>query len=224
VKNLIYKELKLSMHPVCWCFIFLFPLMVFIPGYPVAISYIYVMAAYPILFLGANKGQQSNDLLYSTLLPVRKKDIVLARIITVMIMQLIVSILVVALSPLAKYVLSLPALQNAAKVPGLSHSDIGTVVAFSLLTFGICDFIFFPIYYHKGRSIVASSLLTIFTFAILIVTFTIILPTIPGLSAVLQNNPWWLQIIFVVVALGISCLLHFGIYKVSSRLLEKVDM
>jgi len=40
------------------------------------IGFIYILSCYPILFLGANKGQQSNDLLYSTLLPIRKKDIV----------------------------------------------------------------------------------------------------------------------------------------------------
>ena len=80
MKALLYKEFKLAMHPVCYAFIFLFPLMILIPKFPTAVGYIYVLSSYPILFLGANKGQQSNDLLYSTLMPVRKKDIVIARI------------------------------------------------------------------------------------------------------------------------------------------------
>ena len=87
MKALIYKEFKLAMHPMCYLFIVLFPFMVLIPVYPLGISFIYILTCYPVLFLGANKGQQSNDLLYSTLLPVRKKDIVLARIITVLFMQ-----------------------------------------------------------------------------------------------------------------------------------------
>ena len=82
MKALIYKEFKLAMHPICYLFIVLFPFMVLIPIYPLGISFIYILTCYPVLFLGANKGQQSNDLLYSTLLPVRKKDIFLARIIT----------------------------------------------------------------------------------------------------------------------------------------------
>ena len=89
MKALIYKEMRLSMHPICYIFVALFPLMILIPSYPLGIGFIYILACYPILFLGANKGQQSNDLLYSTLLPVRKKDIVLARIITVIIITLI---------------------------------------------------------------------------------------------------------------------------------------
>ena len=89
MKALLYKEFKLAMHPLCYLFIFLFPLMILIPSYPIAVSFIYILSCYPVLFLGANKGQQSNDLLYSTLLPVRKKDIVLARIITVLVMQFV---------------------------------------------------------------------------------------------------------------------------------------
>ena len=74
MKALLYKELKLAMHPICYVFIALFPFMILIPSYPIAIGFLYVLTCYPILFLGANKGQQSNDLLYSTLLPIRKKD------------------------------------------------------------------------------------------------------------------------------------------------------
>ena len=101
MKALIYKELKLAMHPICYVFIVAFPFMILIPSYPIAIGFIYVLTCYPILFLGANKGQQSNDLLYSTLLPVRKKDIVLARIFTVILMQLGFILVMSALYPLA---------------------------------------------------------------------------------------------------------------------------
>ena len=87
MKALLYKEFKLAMHPICYVFLLAFPAMILIPNYPIGIGFIYLMSCYPILFLGANKGQQSNDLLFSTLMPVRKKDIVLARIITVLSLQ-----------------------------------------------------------------------------------------------------------------------------------------
>ena len=63
MKALLYKEFKLAMHPICYVFIAMFPLMILIPSYPIAIGFLYVLTCYPILFLGANKGQQSNDLL-----------------------------------------------------------------------------------------------------------------------------------------------------------------
>ena len=101
MKALLYKEFKLAMHPICYVFVFAFPLMILIPSYPIAIGFIYVLSCYPILFLGANKGQQSNDLLYSTLLPVRKKDIVLARILTIAIIQFTFMAVMSALLPIA---------------------------------------------------------------------------------------------------------------------------
>lgn len=56
MKALLYKEFKLAMHPICYIFIALFPLMMLIPSYPLGIGFIYILSCYPILFLGANKG------------------------------------------------------------------------------------------------------------------------------------------------------------------------
>ena len=95
MKSLLYKEFKLAMHPLIYVFIFLFPLMALIPTYPIVISFIYVCTCYPILFLGANKGQQSNDIYFSCLLPIRRKDIVKARLILLSIIQLVSIILVI---------------------------------------------------------------------------------------------------------------------------------
>ena len=104
MKALLFKELRLAMHPICYVFIVLFPFMILIPSYPLGIGFIYVLTCYPILFLGANKGQQSNDLLYSTLLPVRKKDIVMARIFTVIFMQVAFILVMTALYPVARII------------------------------------------------------------------------------------------------------------------------
>ena len=46
MKALLYKELKLAMHPICYVFIFAFPLMILIPSYPIAIGFLYVMPYY----------------------------------------------------------------------------------------------------------------------------------------------------------------------------------
>ena len=153
MKALLYKEFKLAMHPICWVFIFVFPLMILIPSYPLGIGFIYVLTCYPILFLGANKGQQSNDLLFSTLLPVRKKDIVLARMFTVIIMQFIFIAVLSALYPLAYFInSSLPA--DKASIPGIKLEGFLVLLGIALIGYAVADLIFFPIYYKKGRSIV----------------------------------------------------------------------
>ena len=184
MKALIYKELKLAMHPICYIFIFLFPLMILIPSYPLGIGFIYILTCYPILFLGANKGQQSNDLLYSTLLPVRKKDIVLARIFTVIFMQVIFILMTSALYPISYFIHEMikNSDPNSAYVPGLGLNSYVLLLAIAITGYAIADLIFFPIYYKNGRSIVMSTLFTIFGFVLYIGIFTIALPYIPGLE------------------------------------------
>lgn len=226
MKPLIYKELKLAMHPICYLFIILFPFMILIPSYPLGIGFIYVLTCYPILFLGANKGQQSNDLLYSTLLPVRKKDIVLARIITVILMQVTFILVMTALYPLARNIhaniMSSAEKPDSYVIPGLGLDSYVLVLAIAIIGYALADIIFFPIYYKKGKSIVMSTLFTILGFVVYIGVFTIGLPFIPGLGFI---NSLHLGIQFAILggAILISFALHFAVYKISSKRLEKVD-
>lgn len=226
MKALIYKEMRLSMHPICYIFIALFPLMILIPSYPLGIGFIYVLTCYPILFLGANKGQQSNDLLYSTLLPVRKKDIVMARIFTVIFMQVAFILVMTALYPVARIINNAIA-QSAEKpseymIPGLGLDSYVLLLAIALIGYAIADIIFFPIYYKHGKSIVMSTLFTILGFVVYIGIFTIGLPFIPGLD-ILNNLHLGIQFAILGAAILISFGLHVVVYKVSSKRLEMVD-
>jgi hypothetical protein len=230
MKALLYKELKLAMHPICYVFIALFPFMILIPSYPIAIGFLYVLTCYPILFLGANKGQQSNDLLYSTLLPIRKKDIVKARIMTVFLMHVVFIALTSALYPLAVFInnsineASLATDPNASPVvvPGLGLHSYVLVLAIVIIGYAIADLIFFPIYYKNGKSIVMSTLMMILGFVLYLGIFTIGLPFIPGLEWI-NELPLYVQFIILGVSLIIYIALHLVVYKVSYKRLEKVD-
>ena len=218
MKALLYKEFKLAMHPICYLFVALFPFMILIPDYPVAIGFIYVLSCYPVLFLGANKGQQSNDLLFSTLLPVRKKDIVLARLITVMIMQFAFILIMSALYPLALI------------IPRNSNYDLGlkgfvSTIAIALIGYAIADLIFFLVYYKHGKSIVMSTLLTIFGFIFHLFLFTIIIPSLPGCEWYrnIFKGEIWIQFIILGVVLIAYFFIHLLVHKLASKELENVD-
>ena len=226
MKALIYKELKLAMHPICYVFICLFPLMILIPSYPLGIGFIYILSCYPVLFLGANKGQQSNDLLYSTLLPVRKKDIVLARIFTVIFMQVAFILIQCAFFPLALLINN--SIKAAAEdpadyvIPGLGLNSFVLLLGIAIIGYAIADLIFFPIYYKHGKSIVMSTLFTILGFVVYIGLFTIGLPYIPGLGF-LNNLHIGIQFICLGAAIGISAAIHVLVYRISAKRLERVD-
>ena len=225
MKALLYKEFKLAMHPICYIFIALFPFMMLIPSYPLGIGFIYLLSTYPILFLGANKGQQSNDLLYSTLLPVRKKDIVLARIFTVIIMQVAYMAIMSALWPLANFI-QISLLTYSPDAPqniGLGVNAFGSLLAFAIIGFAVADLIFFPIYYKNGRSIVMSTLLTILGFLLFLGIFTLGLPLAFEAYNNFFTNTLWIQLAFLGGAILISFLLHLLTYKIASKKLERVD-
>lgn len=232
MKALIYKEFKLAMHPICYIFILAFPFMVLIPNYPTCIGFIYILTSYPILFLGANKGQQSNDLLFSTLMPVRKKDIVLARIITVAIMQftfILVSACLVPFAIKANANLNAQVIAEGGEpveIPGLSLDGYLSSCGIALIGLSFADLIYFSIYYKNGKSIVLSTLLSLFGFIIYITIFTIVIPYIPGLEGYktfLCDSGIGVQILVFGISLLIYLLLHFVTFKVSSKNLEKVD-
>ena len=228
MKALLYKEFKLAMHPICYVFIGVFPLMILIPSYPLAVGFIYILSCYPILFLGANKGQQSNDLLYSTLLPVRKKDIVLARIITVIIMQVAYMLIMSALCPVAIAISNSITIESGEhlSVPGLGLNGFVSILGIAIIGFAVADLIFFPIYYKNGRSIVMSTLFTILGFVVYLAIFTIALPYVPGMewyTRILCDSGLGIQFAVLGGAIAISVLLHFFVYRISSKRLEKVD-
>jgi len=226
MKALLFKEFRLAMHPICYVFVALFPLMILIPSYPIGIGFIYVLTCYPILFLGANKGQQSNDLLYSVLLPVRKKDIVLARILTVVLMQIAFILLLSALYPLSRVINTL-VIQSAEnpgefKIPGLGLDSYVFLLAIAIFGYALADLIFFPIYYKKGKSIVMSTLFTILGFAAYICIVTIALPFVPGFE-IMNNMHIGIQFAVLGGAIILSFALHAVVYRISSKRLEKVD-
>ena len=227
MKALLYKELKLAMHPICYIFIALFPLMILIPSYPLFVGFIYVLVCYPVLFLGANKGQQSNDLLYSVLLPIRKKDIVLARLMTVILMQLAYIALASCLYPLALVINHIvkeaePELTSV----GLGLNGYVSLLAIAITGYAIADMIYFPIYYKKGKSIVLSTLLMILGNSIFLVMLTVVIPYIPGCEGytkLLCESGVGIQFAFLGAAIIISAALHFVAYKISAKRLELVD-
>ena len=225
MKALIYKELKLALHPICYFFVLFFPILFLIPSYPIGVCFIYVLTCYPILFLGANKGEQSNDLLYSTLLPVRKKDIVLARIFTVLLIQTAFIVLASILYPAARVIndLAISEAKDQKRVtPGLGLDSFVLLIAIIIIGYALSDLIFFPIYYKNGKSIVMSTLFTIIGFVIYVGLFTIGLPYVPGLEGV-NSMHIGIQFVILAISLLVSFGLHFIVYKVSSKNLEKVD-
>ena len=72
MRNILLKELTLSASPLPYLFI-LFGLMFFVPGYPVLCGAFFVCLG---IFQGFQAAREANDIIYSALLPIAKRDVV----------------------------------------------------------------------------------------------------------------------------------------------------
>lgn len=229
MKSLLYKEFRLAMHPLCYVFTFVFPLMVLIPNFPLFIGTLYIIPGFTILFLGANKGKQSNDLFYSALLPIRKKDIVKARLMSVMAMEMMALIMMGIMYPL-KLVIEANMPEVTSPFP---TSGIISGFAFALVGYVLVNAVYFLMFYKSGRSVTAPTLIGTFGYVIHILIFTSILPAYdpksktalaPGFYQAFISIDQGIQVIYLAVAILLYLVGNYLVYKKASQELEHADL
>lgn len=225
MKNLFYKEIKLCLTPVVFWFVGLFPLMILIPNYPLFIAFIYICAVYPFIFLGANKGQPTNDLTYSVLLPIRRKDIIIGRALLLTTIQICSFILVGAISPLSTVITNAINSTGGTPIvtPGLGANAIVSVIGWTAIGFAIYDFVFFCFYYKKSKSIIIPSLLGILIFCVFMLVFTIILPLFINEYAKFFSGNIGYQFLFMIGAFIIAAGIKYLAITLAAKQFEKVD-
>lgn len=223
MKSFLYKEFRLAMHPVCYLFTFLFPLLILVPNYPICICTFYIVPIMSVLFLGANKGKQSNDLFYSALLPIRKKDIVKGRLVSVIFMELGTIITSSLLVPF-KLMIEKALAPTMPIMPGMTVNMFVSTIAFGLIGYAIANAFFFLMFYKSGRSVTAPTLCATFTYMPFILLFTMILPMVSPAYLAFFNAKIWLQFIYLIVAIIIFVAANYFIYKKASKELEKADL
>lgn len=75
MKTLLIKESNLSTPVFAWFFLF-FTLMTFIPGYPILCGVLFICLG---IFQSYQYAREANDIVYTLLLPIRKRDAVRAK-------------------------------------------------------------------------------------------------------------------------------------------------
>ncbi len=85
MKNMLKKELKLSTSPLTFIFL-AFTSMTFFPGYPILMGAFFICLG---IFQSFHQTRATNDLLYSSLLPIRKRDVVRSKYILVCFIEVV---------------------------------------------------------------------------------------------------------------------------------------
>lgn len=141
MKSLLYKEFHLVIHPLFYL-VLLFGALLLIPqwAYFIAVLYIFFITV-PNIF---SIGKAQNDIGFSAMLPVRRRDIVKARLISVIILEVlqILSTAVFAVVNLAIY-------PQGNSLLDTNAAFIGCV----FILYAIFNLIFFPTFYKTAYKI-----------------------------------------------------------------------
>ena len=136
MNSLLYKELKLVSHPTSWLFLGLSALML-VPNYPYYVTFFYTMLG---VFFVCLTGRENHDIFYTVSLPIRKRDMVKARFLFVIMIEL------------AQLVVAIPFawLRNGFNIADNAVGIEANVAFFglSLLMMGLFNLIFFIKYYR----------------------------------------------------------------------------
>lgn len=141
MKKLIYKEIRLVLHPTAPIFLLL-SAMLLIPNYPYGVIFFYTSLA---VFFTCLTGRENQDVPFTMLLPIRKQDVVKARFA-----------LVVGLE-LCQMAVAIPfaALRQHMDIPGNAVGMDANIPLFGMVfvMLGLFHLVFFGIYYRDVRKV-----------------------------------------------------------------------
>lgn len=215
MKNLIIKEFKLAIHPTVIMF-FLLAAMLLIPNYPYYVVFFYSSLS---LFFVCLTGRENHDIEYSLLLPMKKRDVVRARIAFAVIIQMIELAACVLFAALRR------AIGMGENLAGMDANI--SLFGFSLLLLGIFNFVFFSRYYRAPEKVGKS-------FAISAVVFFVCMIILEGMALALPfvrdrldtPDPLFLteKLITLVFGAVAYAALTFLALKKSERSFEELDL
>lgn len=215
MKNLLLKEFRLAMHPTAPMFILL-SMMLIIPNYPYYVIFFYTGLA---VFFTCLNGRENNDVFYTMLLPVAKKDVVNARFIYVIILELLQAIVAV---PFA-------VLRQSFNLPGNQVGMDANIALFGLsfVMMGLFNLTFFSIYYKNVDKVgKAFNWATAVDFIFMAIA-EVLTHIVPFMRDKLDTkDPQFLteKLIVLLAGLVVFAVLTFTAYKKSIKSFEKLDL
>lgn len=215
MKNMLYKEFKLAMHPTSIIFLSLSAMML-IPNYPYYMTFFYTTLA---IFFTCLSGRENHDIFYSMSLPIRKRDIVKSRFFLVVILQL------------AQILTAIPfaMIRRTFSLPG-NFVGMDANVAFfglSFLMLGLFNLVFFTKYYKDTDKVGASFLMGTIAITIFMIIAEASVHAVPFVKNYLDTrDPEFLAYKVVVLIAGIALftVLTLLSYHKSVRSFEALDL
>ena len=217
MKKLLYKERKLAASPLSWIFI-LAAFLTFVPGYPILLGAFFTTLG---IFYSFQTMRENNDIPYTLLLPVAKKDIVMGKFAFTALIEGCSFALMVVITLIRMLLLKEARVYTANALMCANLSFLG----FALLIFGLFNFVFvggfFKTAYYFAKPVIAY-LVT----SLLLIVLAETLHHIPGFEALnaFGFDPLLPQgAVLCAGALAFALLTFCGL-KRSERRFELIDL
>ena len=213
--NLIKKELKLVLHPTNFIFLALSAL-VLIPNYPYYLTFFYTALGIFWMFQSA---RENRDIFYMMLLPITKRDMVKARFLTVMMIEIV------------QVICCIPIMWLRSRYAHISNNvGIEANIAFlgiSFMMLGVFHLIFLAGFYKTAVNVGKPFLWTSVAFFVMIVLAEVLLRVIPylrdtcdSMAAAMQVK----QIPLLIAGILVWLLLTYLAYRLSVKRFEALDL
>lgn len=232
MKRLLYKEFKLSVHPLTYFFMAVMAMVCLTPSLPAFIPLVYFAPCYTFLFIGMNKTTTTNDLFYTCNLPIRRKDVVTARICSTTVLQLVELVLVFPILSLSMFgfIKNMPVDKMTEALTSFVTVDITQglyLAAVYLICYAVLDLIYLPWFYKTGKSIIANMFVSIIAVVAVGALLTIVPHYIPAFNEALkigaEQSNYFLQIGILLAAIAIWIGSKFLVRFLCAKNLTKLD-
>ena len=217
MRNILRKEMKLSASILTYLFV-LFGLMFFLPGYPILCSAFFVTLG---IFQGFQYAREANDIVFSSLLPISKRDIVRGKYLFVSLIEGCALLLMLAVMLVRMTALSDAAVYRANALMNANPFALGG----AFIVFGLFNVIFlggfFRTAYKLGKPFVIY----------IVVAFVVIgilesLHHIPGMEALnaFGFDHAGLQLMLLLCGAAVYAIMTLLSYRSACGRLEKIDL
>lgn len=214
ISNLLKKDFVLSAHPTLYMFMIIGALIL-VPAYPYGMVFFFGCLG---LYFSTLNARENNDIFYSAILPLDKKDIVKGKCLFFITFDLI-QIVITAIIAFIK-IAFLDATQNEVGI----ECNIA-YIGFGFIIYSIFNYIFLTKIYKSSYKIGVPFILSL-VFVVLAITLMEIISYIPYISWIDGISFFDLQKQMPILVIG--CLLFIFIniltYKKAAKNFEKVDL
>ncbi len=216
MKKLFYKEMKLSANPLTYLFI-AFSAMTMIPSYPILVGSFFICLG---IFHTYQQIREYDDVTYTVMLPVKKRDIVTAKYLFVLFIELTAFILCTLLTIIRMKILGTAVPYATNQLMNANMAYLG----YTMIVFAVFNSIFLAGFFKTTYKI-GKPFFIFCVVSFIIIIMGEILHHIPDLESL--NNPSNLsmpQIVIFAIGIVVFMLCTWLSYQKAVKDFEGIDL